>query len=135
MAGSFSDYLENKLLDHVFGASSYSAPATIYFALSTADPTDDGSGIAEPSGNNYARKSVTNDKDLWTDASGGALENEAAITFNTASGSWGTISHFAVFDESSGGNMLIHGDLTTPKAVGTGDTPKFNIGDIDITLS
>lgn len=135
MAGSFSDYLENELLDHVFGASAYSAPATLYFALSTADPTDDGSGIAEPSGNNYERVAVTNDKDLWTDAAAGALSNEAAVTFNTASGSWGTITHFAVFDASSGGNMIIHGDLTASKAVGSGDTPKFNIGDIDITLS
>jgi len=32
---------------------------TVYMALSTADPTVDGSGISEPSGNGYARKVLT----------------------------------------------------------------------------
>jgi len=134
MAGSFSNYLENKILDHVFGGTTYSAPSTLYFALSTADPTEDGSSIAEPSGNNYARAAVTNNKTNWGTASGGIVSNAADITFNTASGSWGTITHFAVFDASSGGNMLIYGSLTESKTIGTGDTPKFNIGDVSISL-
>lgn len=133
--GSFSDYLELKILDHVFGASSYSAPATMYFALSTADPGETGSTIAEPSGNNYARASFTNNKTNWGDAAAGAITNDVAVTFNTASGSWGTITHFAVFDASTSGNMLIYGTLTTSKSITTGDTPKFNIGDVDITLT
>ena len=56
--GGFSDYWENKILDHIFGKGSYTPP-TIYVGLSTADPTDDGSGLAEPSGNGYARKQTS----------------------------------------------------------------------------
>jgi hypothetical protein len=70
--GSFSNYLENELLDHVFGAAAYSAPATLYVGLSTADPTDDDSGLAEPSGNGYARVAVTNNATNFPAASGGA---------------------------------------------------------------
>ena len=51
MAGTISDYLEDKLLDHVFENSAYTVPTTLYVALSTADPTDSGGSIAEPSGN------------------------------------------------------------------------------------
>jgi len=133
--GSFSDYLEDELLDHIFGVGAWSAPATVYIALSTADPTDDGSGIAEPSGGAYARVAVTNSGTNWDTSSGGATANKTAFTFPTATASWGTITHFAIFDASTAGNMLMHGVLTTSKAVGNGDTPKFNIGAIDVTLT
>ena len=33
---SFSNYLENKVLLHVFGATAYTAPATLYVGLYTS---------------------------------------------------------------------------------------------------
>lgn len=129
--GSFSDYLENKVLEHVVGKTSYTMP-TAYVALSTTDPLDTGAGISEPVGNNYARK-ATSGAD-WGTAASGAIANAAAITFNQASGSWGTIAYFAVFDAITAGNMLFHGTITPSKAVGSGDTPEFAIGDLDVTL-
>jgi len=128
--GSFSNYLENKLLDHVFKVAAFTVPTNIYIALSTADPLDTGAGIAEPSGNAYARTQANS----WAAASGGATSNSAQITFPEATGSWGTITHFAAFDASTAGNMLFHGTLTTAKAITTGDTPRFNTGELDVTL-
>lgn len=128
---SFSNYLENKILDHVFKTAAYTQPTNIYVALSTANPGEDGSTIAEPSGNNYARTACNS----WDAASGGATANTNAVTFPQASGSWGTITHFALFDASSGGNMLGYGALAASKAVGSGDTPKFAAGDLDVTLT
>jgi len=52
MAGK-SDYLENKVLDHVLRNTSYTPPATVYLGLFTANPTDAGGGT-EVSGNAYA---------------------------------------------------------------------------------
>jgi len=129
--GSFSDYWENEILDHIFGKGSYTPP-TIYVALSTADPTDDGSGLSEPSGNGYAR-GQTSPSD-WNAASGGALDNANEIAFNEATGSWGTITHFALMDAVSGGNMLAHGALSQSKTIGSGDTAKFAAGDLDVSL-
>ncbi|HCO92985.1 MAG TPA: hypothetical protein DIU00_03390 [Phycisphaerales bacterium] len=129
--GGFSDYWENKILDHIFGKGSYTPPV-IYVALSTADPTDDGSGFAEPSGNAYAR--VQTSASDWNAASGGSLDNAGDITFGQATGSWGTITHFALFDAVTGGNMLAHGALSQPKAIGGSDTAKFEAGDLDISL-
>ena len=128
---SFADFWEDEVLDHLFGKGSYSPP-TIYVGLSTADPTDDASGLAEPSGNNYARVETSGSD--WDAASGGATANAAAITFPAASGSWGTISHFALFDASSGGNMLAHGALDSSEAVTTDQTARFAIGEFDVTL-
>jgi len=129
--GSFSDYWELQLLNLTVGKAAVSTP-TVYVALSTADPLDAGSGMAEPSGNNYTR--VTTSGASWNAAASGAIDNAAALTFPEASGDWGTITHFALFDALSGGNMLGHGSLSAPKVVENGDTPRFAAGDLDITL-
>ena len=129
--GSFSDYWENTILDHIFGKGSYTPP-TIYVGLSTADPADDGSGLAEPSGNAYARVQ-TSDSD-WNAASNGSLDNAGKITFAQATGNWGTITHFALFDSATAGNMLVHGALSQSKAIGESDTAGFETGDLDISL-
>jgi hypothetical protein len=129
--GSFSDYLENKILDHIVGKTSYTMP-TAYVALSTADPLDTGAGLAEPSGGAYARVATAGGD--WNAAASGAIDNANAITFPTATASWGTISHFAIMDAATSGNMLAHGALTASKVIGNGDTATFAAGDIDITL-
>lgn len=132
MAG-FSDFLENELLDHVFGNAAYSAPATLYMALFTAAPTDAGGGT-EASGGGYDRADVTNNATNFPAATGGLKENGASISFATASGSWGTVTHWALFDANSGGNMLVWGALSASKTIDSGDTPSFAVGDLDITL-
>jgi len=128
MAG-LSDYLENKLLDHVLKTAAYTVPTNIYVALFTAAPTDAGGGT-EVSGSGYAR-TVMN---AWDIAAAGASANTNAITFPEATGSQGTITHFALFDASTLGNMLGWAALTASKAVGTGDTVSFAAGDLDVTL-
>jgi len=131
---SFGNYLENELLDHVFGAAAYSAPATLYLALSTADPTDDGSGLNEPSGGSYARLGVTNNATNFPAATGGSKSNGVDFTFVTATASWGVISHMAIMDAASGGNLLGHAALTSSKTIDNGDTVIFEAGNLTITL-
>ena len=129
--GGFSDYWENKILDHIFGKGSYTPP-TIYVGLSTADPTDSGSGLAEPSSNGYAR--VQTSASDWNAATNGLLNNAGNITFNQATGNWGTITHFALFDAVTAGNMLAHGELSQSKSISESDTAKFEASDLDISL-
>jgi len=131
MAGSFTDYLENALLDSYFGSGT---PATLYVGLSTTAITDAGGNITEPVGNNYARIAVTNNATNWPAASGGAKSNGAAFTTGIASGSWGTVTDFFISDASSGGNISVYDVMTTALAVGSGGTVNFAIGEIDVTL-
>ena len=135
MAGSFSNFFELELLDHAFGGASmpYSPPATLYLALYTGAPTDAGAGT-ECSGGSYARVSVTNNSTNWPAAAAGAKANGVAFEFPTATGDWGTCVAMGIFDAVSGGNLLAWADLTVNKDVSTGDTAKFPIGNIDITL-
>ena len=127
MANSFSDYLENKVLAHVFGGSAYTAPTTIYVGLFTADPGESGSSN-EVSGNGYLRQSMA-----FT-VSGSAAANTSAVEFPTATGSWGTVTHTALYDASTSGNMLAVGQLSASKSIGTNDVFRFNAGDFDITI-
>ena len=128
---SFADYLENALLDHLFGKATFTSPA-IHVALSTADPLEDGSGLAEPSGNGYAR--VATAPADWNASASGLVDNLSEITFPQATGAWGTVTHFALFDAATAGNMLLRGALTTSKSIDNGDTAKFAAGDLDVTL-
>lgn len=134
MAGSFSDYLEDALLDHVLNATAFTSPTTLYVALYTAAPSDSGGGT-EVTGGSYARVSVTANTTNFPAASGGAAANGTAITFPTATADWGTVVAFGILDASSGGNLLLWADLTANKTVSNGDTASFAVGDLDVTLA
>lgn len=129
---AFSNYLENKVLDHTLrGASgAYTAPTTVYVGLFTSDPTDAGSGT-EVSGGSYAREAVT----FGTAASSGSISNTAAVVFATASASWGTITHIGILDNSTGGNLMYHGAVTTSKTISSGDTFSISIGNLTVSLN
>lgn len=124
---SFSDYLENKVLGHVFGAASYTAPATLYVALYTVAPTDTGGGT-EVSGGSYVRQSVA-----FT-VSGNLATNTSAVEWPTATGSWGTVVAVGVFDASTSGNLMAFANLTNSKTIASGDVFRIPAGDLDITL-
>jgi len=129
--GSFSNYWENEILDHLFGKGVYNPP-TIWVGLSTADPAESGGGLAEPSGNGYVRVETSGSD--WDAAAVGALANAAAIDFAEASGDWGEVTHFALFNAETDGQMLAYGTLTASKTIGDGDTASFAIGDLDVSL-
>ncbi len=127
----FTDYLEDKVLDHVFGGNAYTAPATLYVALYTVAPTDTGGGT-EVSGGGYARQTATFNV---SGSSPTEATNAAAIEYPTATADYGTVVACAILDASSGGNMLAYATLTSSKVVSTGDVFRFDAGDLDITLA
>lgn len=127
--GSKANFLENKLLEHVFSAA-YTRPANVYIALFTVAPGETGGGN-EVSGSNYSRVAVSTSGG-WT-VSGNAASNASRIEFPAPSGSWGTIVAFGIFDASSGGNLLYYGSLVSSVSITTGQIPIFESGDIDIT--
>ena len=126
---ALSDYLENEILDHILGTGAYTMPSSVYLGLSTGSFVDDNSGT-ELSGSGYARKVAS-----FGAASSGTASNDAAIEFPAATGSWGTITHFGIFDASTSGNLLIHGALTSSKVIESGDILKVAVGDMDITAA
>jgi len=139
--GGFSKYWGTETLNHLFGKALYNATlgtggsypdVTLYVGLSTADPLDDASGLAEPAGNAYAR--VQTSAADWNPADGGTIVNANEIAFPEATGTWGTITHFALFDAQNGANMLAHGALTQSKTITNADTAKFAAEDLAVSL-
>lgn len=127
-----SDFLEIEIIDHVFrNAAIYAVPANVYVALHTATLTDT-MAQAEVSGGSYAREAVATATG-WSGAAN-ATDNVAAVTFTTASASWGTVSDVGLWDASGAGNGLMWSAVDTSKTVGSGDTAEFAIGALDASV-
>jgi len=135
---ALSDYLENQLVDHIFRTASLSKPTNTYIALLTAAADDTGGGT-EVTGGSYARVSVLSADASWNGTHGtttgassgtdGTIDNAIIVTFPAPTANWGLITHFAIYDASSAGNLIIHAALTTPKTVNNGDAaPSFAVG-------
>lgn len=126
-----SDYLENKLLDHTLRNTAYTQPSALYVGLFTADTgLEANSPTAEVSGGSYARKAAT-----FAAASSGSASTSATITFDAATANWGTITHVAVMDASTSGNVLFYGAVTSSKTIETGDTFQISSGNLTISLA
>lgn len=131
---SFSDFLENKILDHVFGSVAYAAPVTFYLAAYTAAPSDAGGGT-EVTGGAYARVAITNNAVNFPASAGGAKSNGTVITFPTATASWGTVTHLAIMDAASAGNQIGWSPLTLAKLIDTADTMSVPVGSLALSLT
>jgi hypothetical protein len=142
---AMSDYLENKVADHLFRGVAFTAPAALYVALFTAAPSDSGGGT-EVSGGSYARVALAPSTTNWaatngaatttnpSSGSGGTTSNNVAITFPTATGSWGVVTHVAIFDAVTAGNMHWWGALTSSQTVGSGGTFSFAVSSLSIQI-
>lgn len=130
---NMANYLENKLIDFIFRGQALSLPPSFYVALFTSPPSDEGAGT-EVQGAGYARVSVVRSLNAWSSTQGqgsvdpsngtsGETFNINTIQFPEPTATWGTVSHFALFDAAVGGNMLFWGQLTMPKTVNAGDSP------------
>lgn len=130
---SASDYLEDKIQQHVFNLATFTPAASLYIALYTAAPNDAGGGT-EVSGNAYARVQVTNDTTTW-DISGATITNAIPITFAAPSPStWGTVTHVGLLDAASSGNLYFWDPLVSAKTTAVGVALTFAAGDLSITL-
>lgn len=136
-AASMSDYLENKIVDHVFRATAYTAPATVYVGLGTAACSDSSFGT-EATGGSYARVAITSATTAWkgthgtttgaSSGTGGTISNAAAITFPAPTANWGVVTHYFIADAATAGNLLVCQSLTTSKTINNGDAaPSFAI--------
>lgn len=127
---SFSNYLEDKLLRHVFAGTAYTAPSTLHVALFTAAPSDTGGGT-EVSGGGYARQTATFSV---SGTSPTVATNTANIDYPTATADYGVVTHIGVFDAATSGNLLAYAAATTSKSISTGDVLRIPSGDLDIQL-
>lgn len=127
---SFTNFSEDLVLKWLLTTGSATRPTTWYVGLFTAAPGETGGGT-EVSGNNYSRTSATFSVSGTAPTS---ATNSSAIEFPAASASWGTITHVAIFDASTSGNMIAYATLSASKAIGTNDIFRIPASNLTVTL-
>jgi hypothetical protein len=129
---SFTNYTENLVLTWLLTTGSATRPTAWFVGLFTAAPSDTGGGT-EVSGSGYAREATGT---ITVSGTATTATNAAAIEFDPASGgNWGTITHAAIFDASTGGNMIAWAQLTTSRTINDGDVFRIPAGSLTVTLT
>lgn len=126
-----SNYLRGKIIDVSLRGTAYTAPAAVYVSLHTADPTAGAIAGTEVSGGWYARKAAT----FAAQSTAGQTSNSNTITYDPVTSGPVTVTHFAVWDAATLGNMLYYGTLAASKTFATTDVPSWLPGQVAITAS
>jgi hypothetical protein len=142
----FTNLAENGIIDWFLrGQAAPTLPGSWHIALFTGAPGEAGGGTEVLAGG-YARQAVARSLAAWSGTqaaastvastgTGGRSSNNAAITFGAASADWGTVTHVAWMDASTGGNAWIVRALTTPRTVLNGDQVVFNPDTLALTIA
>ena len=127
----FTTYFLNVAAGNLFGSQTIPAiPSIYYLGLSTTAPQLDGTGVTEPSGNAYARVAIT----ALGAPSGGVCVSTADLNFPRSTGDWGTITHYAIFDQATGGNLLIYGTLSPQRSVEVATVMSIEAGSLELAI-
>lgn len=133
---AMSNYLEERLANHVLRNVAYTSPATVYLALFKSPVTDAdleaGTLTNEVTGGAYARQAIAFNA---TTNPGGVATNSALVTFPAATAAWGTVTHFAIMDALTAGNVLIYGQLDNSKVVDIDDIFQLPATNLSITFA
>ena len=140
----FSSYLSQAILNKTLVDHTFPAAATLYLALFISDPTDANTGT-EVSGGWYARQATG----AWSAPVAAAAvdgsinwssSNTTQIQFAAVTGGAVTVTHWAIYDAATSGNMLYSDILGTlavpaPKTFGIGDVPIVAAGALTINTN
>lgn len=134
---SFSDYSENKVLNYLLRGEAFAVP-NMYLALfSSSNGLESNTPASQTevstSGTGYARVAVPSYTGFSTATSGQAT-NVATFEFPVAQTDWGTISHGALMDAETGGNVIMWSSLSAPRVVYSGDTIRFAANTLNVIL-
>lgn len=107
----------NRVAGNLFRTETSPAiPTEYYIGLSTTEPTMSGTNVSEPPKSaGYGRVLLEN----LSAPVNGVVTNTANINFEESTASWGTVTHFVIYDAEINGNLLMYGALSTPRVVET----------------
>ena len=129
-----SNYLEEKFLTGLLGGSNVTFSGKPYIGLMKSSPSDSGGGT-EVSGTNYSRVRVGDTgQGSFSVGSTGTATNSSAFTFADAGSAWGTVTHIALYDSASGGNLLLFATLNASANIQSGDIFKIPASGFTITM-
>lgn len=122
-----SDFLEDSIVNATLRGIAFPTVTGNFIALHTENPGDTGAGeITNVTWPSYERKNVTNGvetlENSWLAPANGVTKNALQLIYPVYDGAAElTVTHFSVWDAVTGGNMLVHGALSTNRTVLNGD--------------
>lgn len=137
MSATITSYGATYFLDTLFGRRQ-AAPSDFWVALCTQAPgaQADGTMLAEPDPNaGYARALLPNDAISWAAADTGVIATSAAVVFPVATGDWTRVTHWALGDELTGGNVYLYGTFAAGRRIAAGDVARIPAGVLNLSLA
>lgn len=98
-----STYLAQLTLNWLRGTQMPTPPTALYVALFNGDPTDAGTGGTEVTTSVRTAGRVAAP---YSAPSAKSMANSGTVSFGNSANAVGSVTHFAVFDAVTGGNML-----------------------------
>jgi hypothetical protein len=126
-----SNYLRGKVIDGSLRNINYTAPTTVFVSLHSSDPTANATPASEVAGTWYTRQTVV----FGAQSIAGQTANTNTITYNAVVNGPVTVTHFAVWDAQTLGNMLYFGPLAATKTFSDTDVPSWLAGQIAIAAA
>jgi hypothetical protein len=145
---SMTNDAEEDLLDLIFlntdwanigdagGLQNSATAGSFYISLLEADPTDTGSVTSESTYTDYARVAVARSSGGFS-RTGSTISNTALVAFPPSTGGSSTVTHFGIHTASgvgSTGNMILYGQLASPRTITSGNTPQFAAGQLTVVV-
>ena len=125
-------YFLNCIMGNVFNSkTSPTLPTEYYLGLSTSAPALNGDNVSEPVGKGYQRVKL----ESLSEPENGVIKNNADIQFEESTDSWGTITHFVIYDQQTSGNLLMYAELLQERNVETATIVTVKTGNLKITLA
>lgn len=118
----------------------------LFKSAPSIDMTEESTTALEPTGASYKRCRLSTWNDQYEDSAFGEavlnststateISNIREITFNEVEESWGTCTHFGIFENETGGKPLYVGELTTSISPVANSVPLVKVGQLKITLA
>ena len=128
-----STYFLNCIMGNVFQTKlSPGLPSKLYLGLSSSAPDVDGSGATEPLASAGYSRVELNSLDVPTN---GVITNKSEISFPESSASWGTVTHFVLYDAPVNGNLLMFNVLSQARSVEQATIVMVKAGSLKLTLA
>lgn len=125
---AMTNYLEDKLVKHVFMSVAYTDPTNVYMGLYTLLPTDLGTDGTEVTGGSYARQVIT----FAAGADLGTVSNSVALAITNMPAC--TVVGLGIFDAVTAGNCLVYGPLATTRTLVAGETLTLDIDNLTVSF-
>ncbi len=122
-----TNYFESLVLN-AFRGQTAAAPTALYMALYLSNPGESGSAGVEVSYAGYQRQPVQFSAPAPMNG-GIGVENTQVVSFPLSAVPVGTVTHLAVSDSLTGGNMLLYGPFTESITMGAQESPEVVAGE------